>query len=127
MQTMRNPSLIRLMWWSVRLTWSHNKMTRRWCRAQILNGLETRWRAYAPETAQGGEIAMVRAVWLGACLASRSLVRYPLLPQTLNRRLTWVVRILGRSTGKAVVSVYLAWMWMADAAWSSVLTATTSS
>jgi hypothetical protein len=124
---MRHPSLVRLMWWSVRLTWSRSKRTRRRCREHILTGLESRWREYAPDTVPGGELAIVRAVWLGACLASRSLVRYPILPKALNHRLTWVTRILGRSTGKAVVSAYLAWTWMAEAALSSALVASTSS
>ncbi|PSR23595.1 MAG: hypothetical protein C7B45_02150 [Sulfobacillus acidophilus] len=123
---MRHPSLLRVMWWSVRLSWSRNKRTRRRCREHILTGLESRWREYAPQTTPNGELAIVRAVWLGACLASRSLVRYPLLPQLLKHRLTWVMRLLGRNTGKAVVSAYLAWIWMAEAAVSSVLAAGTS-
>lgn len=121
MQQPKNPRLLDLMWLSVRLTWSHNKVIRRRCREGIWNELGSRWRFFVPDTAPGSEAAIVRAVWLGAALASRSLARYPLLPRPVKRRLTWVTRILGRTTGKAVVAAYLAWIWLTEAAQSSIL------
>ncbi len=119
MQEKMKPSLLRLMWWSIRLTWSRNKVTRRRCRQQIWSGLSQHWRVFVPDAAPGTEAAIVRAVWLGASLASRSLLRYPLLPRRLKTRLTWIVRLLGRSNGKAVVTAYLAWTWLSEVALSS--------
>lgn len=119
MQETQKPSLFRLMWWSVRLTWSRNKVTRRRCRQQIWSSLASRWRVFVPDAAPGTEVAIVRAVWLGASLASRSLVRYPLLPKRLKKRLTWVLRLLGRSNGKAVIAAYLSWTWLREVALSS--------
>jgi hypothetical protein len=112
----KRPRLVGLMWWSVRLSWSRSKATRRRCREEIWKGLEKHWRGCVPDAPAGSETAIVRAVWLGAALASRSLARYPLLSRGAISRLRWITRIMGRTTGKAVVAAYLSWMWLKDAA-----------
>ncbi len=109
-------SLWRLMWWSLRLSWSKNKEGRRRARKHIWRTLEKRWMHMFPEAGKGEIAGVTRAVWLGSALASRSLVRYPLLPKRLKHRLTWLLRLLGRTNGKAIVTAYLAWVWLTDAA-----------
>lgn len=121
MRNIKNPSLRRVMWWSIRLGWSRNKVVRRRMRKEICSSLSQRWRTYAPDSPPGVELAIVRAVWLGATLASRSLARYPLLPRPLKRRLMWTRRILGKTSGKAVIAAYLAWTWLKEAAISSMV------
>ncbi|POB09801.1 hypothetical protein [Sulfobacillus sp. hq2] len=109
-------SLLRLMWWSLRLGWSKNKEGRRKARRRIWAMLEARWMRLVPEAVPGDTSGVTRAVWLGAALASRSLIRYPLLPRKLKSRLIWLVRLVGRNNGKALVTAYLAWAWMRDVA-----------
>lgn len=115
----KSPRLIHVMWWSVRLSWSHNKATRRRLREAICSGLGERWRASVPESPPGMEVAIVHAIWLGSALASRSVARYPLLPTRLKRRLVWTKRLLGKTTGKSVIAAYLAWVWLREAALSA--------
>lgn len=119
MQETGRASLGWLIWWSIRLAWARNKGSRRRFRQHIWMILSNRWRDYIPDAVPGTEIAIVRAVWLGASLASRSLVRYPRLPRRIKVRLTWLMRILGRTNGKAIVAAYLAWTWLRDVAVSS--------
>ncbi|NMP21048.1 hypothetical protein [Sulfobacillus harzensis] len=119
MQETGRASLVGLIWWSVRLAWARNKTSRRRFRQKIWDTLSLRWRFVMPNAQTGTELAIVRAVWLGAALASRSLVRYPLLPGRLKTRLTWLVRLLGKTNGKAVVAAYLAWTWLNDVAHST--------
>ncbi len=121
MEETRQASLMWLMWWSVRLAWARNKVSRRRFRQYIWMNLSLRWRTYMPDAVPGTEIAIVHAVWLGASLASRSVVRYPLLPRRLKTRLTWLIRILGKTNGKAIVAAYLAWTWLRDVAVSSAI------
>ncbi|MCL4495529.1 MAG: hypothetical protein M1294_12040 [Firmicutes bacterium] len=109
-------SLWRLMWWSLRLSWSKDREGRRRARKHIWRMLESRWVHMFPEAGSGEISGVTQAVWLGAALASRSLVRYPLLPKRLKTRLTWLLRLLGRSNGKAIVTAYLAWAWLTDVA-----------
>ncbi len=116
MQESGKVSLTQLMWWSVRLAWARNKGSRRRFRQLIWAGLEWRWKTYVPDMAPGSETAVVQAVWLGASLAARSLVRYPLLPPKPKQRLIWLVRLAGKNNGKALVSAYLAWTWLREAA-----------
>lgn len=125
MQETGRASLVWLIWWSVRLAWAGNKKSRRHFRQKIWDNLSGRWHACTSDAQPGTELAIVRAVWLGASLASRSLVRYPLLPRRMKARLTWVVRILGRTNGKAVVAAYLAWTWLKEVAVSSGFAAET--
>lgn len=119
MQETKRSSLVWLIWWSVRLAWARNKVSRRRFREHIWHSLACRWRTFIPDTSPGSEMAIVRAIWLGASLASRSLVRYPLLPSRLKSRLVWLLRILGRTNGKAIVAAYLSWTWLHDVAISS--------
>jgi hypothetical protein len=107
-------SLWRLIWWSLRLSWSKNKEGRRRARKHIWGMLENRWMHMFPEAGSGEISGVTRAIWLGAALASRSLVRYPVLPRRLKQRLTWLLRLLGRTNGKAIVTAYLAWAWLSD-------------
>lgn len=119
MQETGRSSLGWLIWWSVRLAWARNKVSRRRFRQHIWMNLGVRWRSYVPDTPPGTEMAIVQAIWLGAALASRSLVRYPLLPPKLKIRFTWLIRILGHHNGKAIVAAWLAWIWLRDVAVSS--------
>lgn len=119
MQYTKKTSLVRLIWWSMRLAWSSNKKSRRRLRQRIWGSLAERWRSFVPDTKPGSDIAMGQAVWLGASLAARSLVRYPILPKPLTWRLTWLTRIVGKTNGKAIVSAYLSWKWLRDMAFSS--------
>lgn len=112
----RRGSLWILMWWSLRLAWSRNKAKRRVARSHIWATLETRWHQLVPDTIPGTEVGVIRAVWLGAALASRSLVRYPVLPRRLKTRLLLIVRVLGKRNGKALITAYLAWAWLWDVA-----------
>lgn len=112
----RRTSLGVLMWWSLRLAWSRNKAKRRVARAHIWATLEARWHHLVPDTVPGTEAGVIRAVWLGAVLASRSLVRYPVLPRRLKMRLLFLVKILGKRNGKALITAYLAWAWLWDVA-----------
>ena len=123
MQNAKNPSLGRLMWWSIRLSWSKSKVTRRHLRQQIWQDLGVRWHNYAPDATSGSEAAIVRAVWLGAALASRSLWRDPLLRRRLKLPLVWVAHLAGKTNGKAIVAAYLAWVWLEQVAISSVISA----
>ncbi len=109
-------SLWRLMWWSLRLNWSKDKEGRRRARKHIWAMLESKWTAMVPEALPSHVSGVTHAVWLGAALASRSLVRYPLLPKRVKTRLIWLFRVVGRSNGKALVTAYLAWMWLTDVA-----------
>ncbi|WP_051351253.1 hypothetical protein [Sulfobacillus thermosulfidooxidans] len=111
-------SLWRLMWWSLRLSWSKNKEGRRRARKHIWAMLENQWTKLVPEAVPGQVSGVTHAVWLGAALASRSLVRYPLLPKRLKTRLIWLFRLVGRTNGKALVTAYLAWVWLSDVATS---------
>ncbi len=125
MPRVKSPSLARLIWWSLRLSWSRSKATRRRCRQQIWQDLAVRWFTYVPDASPGSEVAIVRAVWLGAALASRSLWRYPLLPRRLKLPLTFVVRLSGKTNGKAIVAAYLAVVWLRQVATSAVFSSET--
>lgn len=116
MKETQKASLAWLIWWSVRLAWARNKLSRRRYRQLIWMHLEKRWRDFVPDSAQGIEVGIVRAVWLGSSLASRSIVCYPLRPPRLKGRLVWMLRRLGRRNGKAIIAAYLAWTWLYDAA-----------
>lgn len=114
-----------LMWWSLRLVWSRNKAKRRAARSHIWATLEARWHQLVPDTIPGTEAGVIRAVWLGAALASRSLVRYPVLPRRLKTRLLLILRVLGKRNGKALITAYLAWAWLWDVAMAPGTLATT--
>jgi len=118
-------SLAWLIWWSVRLAWARNKVSRRRFRHHIWTHLSNRWLMFMPDTLPGTEVGIVRAVWLGASLASRSLVRYPLLPPRIKKRLMWLVRVSGRTNGKAIIAAYLAWVWLHEVAFSSTISSET--
>lgn len=115
----RCSSLAWLIWWSIRLAWTSNKMHRRHLKENIWLTLSYRWRMFIPDSPPGTETGIVRAVWLGAALASRSQVRYPLLAPKVQARLLLVRKILGHHNGKAVVTAYLAWIWLRDVALSA--------
>lgn len=112
------PGLVKIMWWSVRLGWSRQKPVRRQLREAICWGLGEHWQRFAPGSAPGTDSGIVRAVWLGAALASRSRSCYPLLSE--HARLIWVSRVLGRTTGKSILAAYLAWTWLKKAALGSL-------
>lgn len=118
MRNPQNPRLLALIWWSLRLAWSRNKKSRRHIRARIWAILGGRWYRLAPDTVPGTELGIIRAVWLGAALASRSIVRYPLLPRRLKARMMLLLRIVGRTNGKAIITAYLAWAWLKDVAFA---------
>ena len=119
MKNQRPPRLARVIWWSLRLSRSRRRLVRQRCRQQILDALAQRWQCSGPESPLATEAAVVRAVWLGASLVSRSLVRCPLLPPKLARRLAWVIRLFGKSRGQAMVAAYLSWTWLYDMAVAS--------
>ena len=117
----KNPRLLRLIWWSVRLSWSRRKATRRRLRQRIWSDLGLRWCHYFPEASPGSEIAIVRAVWLGASLASRTLWRSSFPQKRLKTSWIWMARLAGKTNGKAIVAAYLAWVWLDQVASSSVI------
>lgn len=121
MRKQERASLWLLIWWSVRLAWAKRKPRRRQYRQRVWLHLERRWRKLVPDSAPGMEVALVRAVWLGAALASRSIVRYPLLVRRPKGRLIVVSKMLGRTNGKAIIAAYLAWTWVGDMARTSVI------
>lgn len=110
--------MARLMWWSLRLAWAGNKNRRRQIRQKIWALLSRRWYMVSPHTVAGTEEGVVRAVWLGAALASRSVLRYPLLPKKLKSRFHVLVRIFGKTNSRALITAYLAWAWLGEVALS---------
>ncbi|MCY0879167.1 MAG: hypothetical protein OWU84_09535 [Firmicutes bacterium] len=119
MPRQRRSSLAWLIWWSIRLAWARNKWSRYRFRQKIWEELIARWQSLMPEDGRSQDAMMVRAIWRGASLASRSLGRYPVLPPRVKSRLLWFSRLLGRTNGKAVASAYLAWTWLGEMALSS--------
>ncbi|MDA8193058.1 MAG: hypothetical protein M0Z53_03545 [Thermaerobacter sp.] len=107
-----------LVWWSLRLAWTKNKMRRREIRQNIWAVLASRWCRLAPDTVPGAEQGPIRAVWLGALLASRSMVRYSPAPRPPRPAFRIMLRLVGRTNGRAIVTAYLAWHWIRVAALS---------
>ncbi|AEW06353.1 hypothetical protein Sulac_2892 [Sulfobacillus acidophilus DSM 10332] len=117
MQKPNSIRLWRLMWWSVRLAWAHNKKTRYRVRMRISEFLMNRWRFLAPESPPGLDWPLCQAIWLGSLLAARSLWRSPGRQEShIPRRLLWLFRLLGTGSGRAVAGAYLAWIRLAELA-----------
>ncbi|PSR34309.1 MAG: hypothetical protein C7B46_06180 [Sulfobacillus benefaciens] len=110
--------LWQLMWWSLRLNWSRNKMKRRRARQKIAAMLEARWRWLANESPTVPESAVVRALWLGAALAARSAMRSSELSR-IKRLLVLLLRLMGKNNSRALLAAYFAWVWLWEAACGS--------
>ncbi len=114
--TQHRARLWQLMWWSLRLNWSRNKIQRRRARHEIRVMLEARWCYLLPDTVPGSASGVIHAVWLGAALAARSMARSPRLSTHLTIPVVFAMRLLGRKNMKALLAAYLAWVWLWDVA-----------
>ena len=106
--------LWQLMWWSLRLNWSRNKIKRRRARQKIAVMLEARWRWLANESQPVPESGVVHALWLGAALASRSVMRSPKMSR-VKRLLVLALRLMGKNNSRALLAAYFAWIWLWEA------------
>ncbi len=107
--------LWQLMWWSLRLNWSRNKIKRRRARQKIAVMLETRWRWLANESPTVPESGVVHALWLGAALAARSEMRSQKMSR-VKRLFVLALRLMGKNNSRAILSAYFAWVWLWEAA-----------
>ncbi len=110
-------TLARLVWWSILWHASRHRDRRRGYRRRVISALVHRWSLldanmdpWSPANA-----AAVLSLWLGSCLAARSLLRNSVRGRLAGGVRGRLVRILGHTGGDAVMAAYLAWRWVATA------------
>jgi len=99
-------TLVRLIWWSLLFHVSRRRELRRIYRRRLVRTLAGRIGVFDDDMERLSPMALT--CWLGACLAARSAIRYPL--RAKRKR---IASFGGQTARIALLAAYLAWSWMA--------------
>ncbi|MCY0882155.1 MAG: hypothetical protein OWS74_09175 [Firmicutes bacterium] len=107
------PKLWRLVVWSIGAAWWPRRTFRSRARQNIyrLLGEKLNVLGHGPNE-KDGPLPMVRAVWLGAELASRTAAFHAFLPPEFKRKMARWPRFLGRRNAQAINTACIAWFWL---------------
>lgn len=100
----------RLVGWSIRFHWAHTPVQRRRARARVVMILRRRLSTLSLSTLtpDATEFGVAQALWLGATLNARSIVRSVIMRRRfrLVRSMLWLV---GRGIATGILAAYLVW------------------